>query len=206
MSTETTPTTENVEIYRQLEEYPWDTDKEFQIGLSAILGPNPSQSQLYDLTLRAQCYYLARKKSVPIDFEGYKTYLSSKSSSTPNQPPTIKSPSTQPEPTSQPTTSPSQPAEMSVGNTPAQEPEAPPKTAPYPPTFAQIVAMITSGEPIPGIMEIPDTISTEVSVPKLPKRRKPWEKDLPEDVIQGRSGGTFGDHRDEYIKQELPEA
>jgi len=31
MSTETTPTTENVEIYRQLEEYPWDTDKEFQV-------------------------------------------------------------------------------------------------------------------------------------------------------------------------------
>ena len=31
MSTETTSPTDNVEIYRQLEEYPWDTDKEFQV-------------------------------------------------------------------------------------------------------------------------------------------------------------------------------
>jgi hypothetical protein len=31
MSTETTSTSDNVEIYRELEEYPWDTDKEFQV-------------------------------------------------------------------------------------------------------------------------------------------------------------------------------
>lgn len=95
-------------------------------------------------------------------------------------------------------------------HSPSAAPQAsasdPQKTAPYPPTFAQIVAMITSGQPIPGIREIPDEISTEISEPKLPKRRKPWEKDVPEDVIQGRAGGTFGDHRDVYIEQELPEA
>ena len=95
---------------------------------------------------------------------------------------------------------------MSLGSTSAQEPQAPQKTAPYPPTFAQIVAMITNGEPIPGIMDIPEGTIDYTSEPKLPKRRKPWEKDLPEDVIQGRSGGTFGNHRDEYIKQELPDA
>ncbi|PMD56317.1 uncharacterized protein K444DRAFT_536142 [Hyaloscypha bicolor E] len=203
MSTETS-TSDNTEIYRQLEVYPWDTDKEFQIGLTAILGPNPSPSQIHDLTLRAQCYYLSRKKSTPIDFEGYKSYLLSKSSTTPNPP--VDSTSTQPELSHQPTTSPPQTPEMALQSTPHHEPEVEQKTAPYPPTFAQIVALITSNQPIPGIKEIPNILSTEISEPKLPKRRKPWEKDVPEDVIQGRAGGTFGDHRDEYIKQELPEA
>jgi Family of unknown function (DUF5572) len=95
---------------------------------------------------------------------------------------------------------------MANATTPHHEPEVEQNTAPYPPTFAQIVALITSGQPIPGIKEIPDTLSTIVSEPKLPKRRKPWEKDVPEDVIQGRAGGMFGDHRDEYIKQDLPDA
>jgi Family of unknown function (DUF5572) len=95
---------------------------------------------------------------------------------------------------------------MANSVTPHHEPEVDQKAAPYPPSFAQIVALITSGQPIPGIREIPDEISTDVSEPKLPKRRKPWEKDVPEDVIQGRAGGTFGDHRDEYIKQDLPDA
>ncbi len=56
------------------------TNMEFvlQGGLSAILGPNPEPSQVHDLTLRAQCFYLSRKKSVPIDFDGYKAYLSAK--------------------------------------------------------------------------------------------------------------------------------
>ncbi len=176
----------------------------FQIGLTAILGPNPSPSQLHDLTLRAQCYYLSRKKSIPINFDEYKAYLASKSSSTPNQ--TTESTSTQLESSLQSATSPSQTTEMANQTAPHQEPEAEQKTAPYPPTFAQIVALITNNQPIPGIREIPNTLSTVVSEPKLPKRRKPWEKDVPEDVIQGRAGGTFGDHRDEYIKQDLPDA
>lgn len=95
---------------------------------------------------------------------------------------------------------------MAQEGTPHHEPEIEQKTAPYPPTFAQIVEMITSNQPIPGIMEIPNTLSTEISESKLPKRRKPWETNVPEDVIQGRAGGTFGDHRDNYIQQELPDA
>jgi Family of unknown function (DUF5572) len=94
---------------------------------------------------------------------------------------------------------------MALQSTPDHEPEVEQKTAPYPPTFAQIVALITSNQPIPGIKEIPNELSTVISEPKLPKRRKPWEKDVPEDVIQGRAGGTFGDHRDVYINQELPD-
>ena len=46
--------------FRQLEDYAWDSDPEFQNGLQAILGPNPSPEQAEHLTLRARCFYFAR--------------------------------------------------------------------------------------------------------------------------------------------------
>lgn len=93
----------------------------------------------------------------------------------------------------------------------------PAKEAPYPQTFAEIVALITSGAPIPGIQEIPDTILPSLATqPVAQKRRKPWEvaSDIPEEAVQGAGAviegdkkveGTFGDRRDEVIVQEFPE-
>lgn len=46
--------------YAQLDQYPWDTDAEFQGGLNAILGPSPSPEQAADLTLHARCFYFSR--------------------------------------------------------------------------------------------------------------------------------------------------
>ena len=51
---------QDVAVFQQLEDYPWDSDPEFQSGLQAILGPNPSTDQAEHLTLRARCFYLAR--------------------------------------------------------------------------------------------------------------------------------------------------
>ena len=48
--------------------------------------------------------------------------------------------------------------------------------APYPISFGQIVELITSGEPIPGIKEVPATVlDGQTSQPTTAKRRKPWE-------------------------------
>lgn len=50
--------------------------------------------------------------------------------------------------------------------------------APYPTSFSQIVELITSGEPIPGIKEVPDTVlEGRSSQPMTVKRKKPWEED-----------------------------
>lgn len=48
----------------------------------------------------------------------------------------------------------------------------------YPSSFAHIVELITTGQPIPGIQDIPDTVLSghDISSEK-PRRRKPWEKD-----------------------------
>jgi hypothetical protein len=49
---------------------------------------------------------------------------------------------------------------------------------PYPSSFAHIVELVTTGQPIPGIMEIPDTVlAGQGAEPAKPKRKKPWEKD-----------------------------
>ena len=50
--------------------------------------------------------------------------------------------------------------------------------APYPTSFSQIVELITTGQPVPGIKDIPDTIlEGQASQVTSAKRKKPWEKD-----------------------------
>lgn len=51
---------QDVIAFQQLEDYDWESDPEFQSGLQAILGSNPSPEQAEHLTLRARCFYLAR--------------------------------------------------------------------------------------------------------------------------------------------------
>lgn len=93
------------------------------------------------------------------------------------------------------------------------DPAKGPAAAPYPPTFAEIVELITSGAPIPGIRDIAPTLLTaQASKPSASKRRKPWEKEEgseaeggEEDGVAKRVEGTFGDHRDEVVVQDIPE-
>jgi hypothetical protein len=182
-----------------------------QGGLSAILGSTTDPSQIQELTLRAQVFYLSRKKSIPIDFDAYKTYLSSKSL---QNPPFISNSTSISSEAPLPPPHQVQPSEPPSSTTQANEsstaPSEKPLQAPYPPTFAEIVQLITTGAPIPGIKDIPPTLLTDKATkPMASKRRKPWETDVPEEVIEGKEGGkvegTFGDRRDDVIVQELPE-
>jgi len=176
-------------LYDALEKYPWADDPEFQSGLTAILGSNSSPDQARELTTRARCFYYSRyvwcgflqitsraprnliklhmhrKFNVNVDFDGYKAYRD-----------------TQPEPIS-----PSIAASASVAptntettagatSTPSQNTPEPP--APYPTSFAHIVELISSGKPVPGIKDIPNTVlEGQGTAPLKPKRKKPWEKD-----------------------------
>lgn len=145
-----------------------------------------SEPQIQELTLRARCFYLSRKKSTPIDFDAYKTHVASRApSSTPPIPQNFV-------PENEESTS-GHPAVVSTEG-----------KAPYPPTFAEIVDMITTGKPIPGIIDIPPTTLPDQATKSVAsKRRKPWETDVDEETIQGGMG-TFGDQRDTFIKQDFP--
>lgn len=49
-------------------------------------------------------------------------------------------------------------------------------STPYPTSFAEIVELITSGKPIPGIREIPNTLNAAPPTQStVQQRRKPWE-------------------------------
>ena len=48
--------------------------------------------------------------------------------------------------------------------------------APYPLPFSRIVELITTGQPVPGVKEIPDTLlEGQSSSSSHSQRRKPWE-------------------------------
>ena len=50
-------------------------------------------------------------------------------------------------------------------------------SAPYPMSFNHVVDLITKGESIPGIKEIPDTVlEGQASQSTTGRRQKPWEK------------------------------
>ncbi|TGO66719.1 hypothetical protein BOTNAR_0055g00050 [Botryotinia narcissicola] len=202
MATETSDQSgsSDISIYKDLVSYPWDTDKEFQGGLSAILGNASLPEQIRELTLRAQCFYFSRKKKIDINFDGYKAYLATlPSTSSSTDPPAPDSASSVNDTSSSNTPNFDHENDLPSATTTADE-KAPP---PYPPSFAEIVALITAGATIPGIRDIPDTVLTDQGTkPVARKRRKPWEKDIDEETIQG--GGTFGDHRDTIIQQEYP--
>ncbi|KAF2471442.1 uncharacterized protein BDR25DRAFT_261000 [Lindgomyces ingoldianus] len=152
-------------VYEALENYNWDDDVEFQSGLSAILGSNSTPEQATELTLRARCFYYARKYNVNLDFDAYKAYRTSRPSRPIAPPNGVQAASA----------SASAEAPGSVLPASSTNPNDPP--APYPVSFAHIVELVTTGQPIPGIKEIPNTILTGQGTEAVKeKRKKPWER------------------------------
>jgi len=64
-------------------------------------------------------------------------------------------------------------------------------SAPYPTSFSQMVDLITTGQPIPGLKEVPDTLLTgQESQPSTAKRKKPWEREVSGVVGEGNGFGS----------------
>ena len=172
-SSSVTPPIPGMSIFERIESYPFSTDPEFQSGLSAILSSNSTQEPEF-LTLRARCFYFARKHHVTIDFESYKRWRSDQNL------PTVTA--NREAITETQTNGIAQEIETADLNS-VQEPNE--LAAPYPSSFSRIVDLITKGEPIPGIKDIPDTLLVgQESSPTTAKRKKPWEKDRAVDELQ----------------------
>ena len=59
---------------------------------------------------------------------------------------------------------------------------------PYPVAFAHIVELITTGQPIPGVKDIPNTIlEGQATQPTRFKRKKPWEQQADGDALGSMS-------------------
>lgn len=177
--------------FEKLQSYSFHTDPEFANGLAIILGHpgTPATQQEMnredDLVLQAKCFFfsrycalhfcctshlllmLVRRKenlNPPIDFAAYKSWSLSRSS---GEPKTTAVSSPKPDE-----------SELSPeANVSGTETSILPEPA-YPSSFAHIVELITTGQPIPGIEQIPDTVLTgHDTASEKPRRRKPWERD-----------------------------
>ena len=146
-------------VFRQLDSYPWSEDDEFQGGLKAILGSVQDPQQVGHLTLRAKCYYYARKAGTPVDFDGYKSWVEQQGN--------------------QGEANGAEDGRSILNSVPPAQAEASGGMgdAPKPASFAEICEMIAEGKPIPGIKDIPDTIlEGQASESKSDERKKPWER------------------------------
>lgn len=60
----------------------------------------------------------------------------------------------------------------------------------YPLSFNHIVELITSGQPIPGIKDVPDIVlEGQASQTMKAKRKKPWEKSLGDEGAPNKGTG-----------------
>lgn len=115
------------------------------------------------------CLIRKEKLSPSLDLQAYKAWLASNTGNAQSSEDTYQQPGTSGEPT-EPI-----PSENTTGSGSRSNHSREPS---YPSSFAHIVELITTGQPIPGIQQIPDTVLTghDTSSAK-PKRLKPWEKD-----------------------------
>lgn len=106
------------------------------------------------------------KKSIqpPIDLSTYKSWLFSRS---------LSSPESQPSQSTASASTTTETATAATNPSPASTTAEPS----YPSSFAHIVELITTGQPIPGIQQIPETVLAGKEGPSTAaRRRKPWEK------------------------------
>jgi len=165
-------------IFEALEAYPWHEDAEFQSGLSSILSTpdgSPATSEFENLIVRAKCFYFSRKANTHVDVDSYKAWKvkqmsSSSSASSMSHDRAVGD---------------GDPLDISVNgpstmeNATADGPdiqEAAPEPG-YPASFDDIIELIKSGKPVPGIKEIPNTVlSGQGTEARQDRRLKPWEK------------------------------
>ncbi|KAL4992508.1 hypothetical protein BDW68DRAFT_149903 [Aspergillus falconensis] len=160
------------DIFEQLSTYPFSEDREFAGGLAIILGHpgTPASAEEIarddDLVVQAKCYYFIRKNNLalPLDIATYKSWLEARRVSS-------ASVEVSREFNSSATSAPSLSGNINTVSTPTSQEPA------YPTSFAHIVELITTGQPVPGVQQIPDTLLTgQGAVSAKPKRLKPWEK------------------------------
>ncbi|KAJ1981058.1 hypothetical protein H4R34_002231 [Dimargaris verticillata] len=141
------------QVFRQFEAYAFQQDPEFTRGLITVF-PNTAYDAIPESDLlKAQWFYYS-KTIKPFSWSEYQewkaTELNNEAQTTPQ-----------------------------ATSTAAAEPGpiAASDEAPKPQGFADLCEMIMTGQPIPGVRDIPDVVSDQpASAAALAPRPKPWEK------------------------------
>ncbi|KAF4155860.1 hypothetical protein CNMCM6069_007621 [Aspergillus lentulus] len=129
---------------------------------------NAGDDTTYGVALNEQHFRDKEQISPPLDFKQLKTWLGSTPTAEPSPDAEIRNHDSQRASASE-TAIPPGVVPMNQQSPSIQEPA-------YPSSFARIVELITTGQQIPGIQQIPDTVLTGHDTPsEKPRRRKPWE-------------------------------
>ncbi|KAI8623529.1 hypothetical protein F5Y19DRAFT_371189 [Xylariaceae sp. FL1651] len=197
--------------YKAFDSYPWQKDKMFNIKLvGALYAVEPEGSHLAEVALRMRIDRFANQIGIQIDKDAYKQWLAETGSLQPKlfSEEDMKQeakgrvlPAERrfallhaeygylPDPADPESIDSSVPswqrgapkAELYV---PKNAGSLSPEKEPYPKNFEQIVRHLETGQEIPGIRQIPDTVVDDPSISthgRMPVPLKPWER---------RGGGT----------------
>lgn len=138
----------DIKLFEEFDAYPWATDAEFQSGLQAVLSSLPAQNAASGSASSPSATEIENRARVFF----YERKTGNKIDLAKFQ--SWKSGSGQ---------------GSAAGEAPAE--------TPFPTSYAAIVELILTGRPVPGIVDIPDTVLGQEasSEAKAPQRRKPWE-------------------------------
>lgn len=171
------------EVYREFQDFDWASLPDFQEGLSEILAghllslqeqdplvtsiPAADQQQLID---QAKLFFFCSHTGHILnldDFYAWKRNNGAKITLLPEEAPEAAAKVSVPE--TAPATAPAAAPTQSTTGTAALE-------TPYSSNYQQLVELIVSGQPIPGIKQIPDTVLLDKKSESQAKARpKPWE-------------------------------
>ncbi|KAK3902959.1 hypothetical protein C8A05DRAFT_43726 [Staphylotrichum tortipilum] len=210
--------------FKKFDAYPWAKDRSFLQGLMATLGTSLfnknnkdgfTRQKALSTALQARIWWYKSRFNIAIDHPAYEAYCNAHPSTSPDGSILAKLEEIQQRMTSTGTGgNGSSTAAAPATNIPEWQLNAPkvdlsvkaedgtPHThsgggAPYPENFQALVDAVTSGKPIPGIKEIPDTVVRPPGVTPIGKMkapRKPWEKADAEATAQP---SVFGNVLDE---------
>ncbi|KAK0706550.1 hypothetical protein B0T26DRAFT_727057 [Lasiosphaeria miniovina] len=189
-------------FFKKFDDYPWTRDRAFLQGLVAMLGPVKTNGNAADkeralgITLQARIWWYQSHFGVSIDRAAYEAYELFKASSSGTDAAIIAKIEDIQQRMGQGGAPPPSPAQA-MGNLPAWQTQAfqkvdlgkkaddgvsgsrPDGGAPYPAHFQAIIEAVTTGKPVPGVREIPNTVVRQEGVYPVGKMKpplKPWEK------------------------------
>ncbi|KAI8359039.1 hypothetical protein B0O80DRAFT_495671 [Mortierella sp. GBAus27b] len=158
------------QVFEKFEAYDFENDVTFQAGLKSIVSNNQNRSEKeqQEAIQNARYFYFARFIQ-NFDHSQYKEWRAQRSSSTGVSSEERRENKEQEQGSSMQVESQSSSAEV-ASNTAASDPS-------YPKSFQEICELIATGQPIPGIRQIPNNLAEGTpSEPAMAPRLKPWEQ------------------------------
>ncbi|KAK0705105.1 hypothetical protein B0H67DRAFT_451235, partial [Lasiosphaeris hirsuta] len=186
-------------VFKKFDDYPWVRDRPFLQGLVAMLGPLTTgfeRQKALGITLQARIWWYQSRLNISIDRAAYEAYLgSAPTAASPDPTLLIKIEDIQRR-MGIVSASGALGSGPSPGDLPAWMVDAPQKVdlnkkaddgvahgagadAPYPAHFQAIIEAVTTGKPVPGVREIPNTVVRQAGIApvgKMQAPRKPWER------------------------------